>query len=146
MRRRPRKCPIERFYSKIRVEGECWVWKGARHPGGYGNFYLGPDSSGKSVYVSAYRWCYMDRVGQFPGGLELDHLCRNPPCVNPSHLEPVTHLENMRRGSTRQATHCKHGHEFTAGNTRITPEGWRKCRACHRGWEAKYKRQRLGLT
>jgi hypothetical protein len=29
----------------------------------------------------------------------LDHLCRNPACVNPDHLEPVTNAENSRRGA-----------------------------------------------
>ena len=36
-------------------------------------------------------------VGPIPDGREIDHLCRNHRCVNPDHLEPVTHLENMRR-------------------------------------------------
>lgn len=31
----------------------------------------------------------------------------------------------------RARTHCNKGHEFTAENTRITPEGWRNCRQCH---------------
>jgi len=31
-----------------------------------------------------------------------------------------------------QQTHCRKGHEFTPENTRITPEGWRNCRHCHR--------------
>ena len=31
----------------------------------------------------------------------------------------------------RARTHCLNGHEFTDENTRITPEGWRRCRACH---------------
>jgi hypothetical protein len=37
--------------------------------------------------------------GPVPEGLELDHLCRNPPCVNPAHLEPVTHQQNMQRSA-----------------------------------------------
>lgn len=35
------------------------------------------------------------------------------------------------------ATHCRHGHEWTPENTAITPQGWKRCRACHR---AKMKR------
>jgi hypothetical protein len=36
-------------------------------------------------------------VGPVPEGLELDHLCRVTTCVRPSHLEPVTTGENVRR-------------------------------------------------
>jgi len=32
----------------------------------------------------------------------------------------------------RSRTHCRKGHEITTENTRITPEGWRNCRTCHR--------------
>jgi hypothetical protein len=32
----------------------------------------------------------------------------------------------------RERTHCCRGHEYTAENTYITPQGWRNCRACHR--------------
>lgn len=35
-------------------------------------------------------------------------------------------------------THCKHGHEFTEENTRITTEGWRVCRACGRESTRRY--------
>lgn len=32
-----------------------------------------------------------------PNDMEIDHLCRNPGCCNPDHLELVTHAENNRR-------------------------------------------------
>jgi len=37
-------------------------------------------------------------VGPVPDGLELDHLCRNRYCVNPHHLEAVSHRTNVLRG------------------------------------------------
>jgi hypothetical protein len=51
-------------------------------------------------------------------------------------LEPVTHMENLRRGATAQRTHCPHGHPYDEENTYHRPgSGHRVCRACSR--EAK---------
>jgi hypothetical protein len=61
--------------------------------------------------------------------LELDHICRVRNCVNPDHLEPVTHAENMRRSSNWR-THCKRGH--------LIPES-RVCRECANERNRKYK-------
>lgn len=80
----------------------------------------------------AHRLIYGLLGNVIPDGLELDHLCRNRACVRPDHLEPVTHLENVRRGSLAQATHCKSGHEFTPENTKRQRAGYRQCRECHR--------------
>lgn len=69
----------------------CHVWMGAVSDRGYGNFWL----HGRTVL--AHRQAFEWAVGPIPPGLELDHLCRVTRCVNPAHLEVVTHAENNRR-------------------------------------------------
>lgn len=86
--------PVDRdicFHAKYIVDpGGCWIWQGGITDGGYGTFFDGHTRR-------AHRWAYQRFVGSVPVGLELDHLCRQKLCVNPSHLEPVTRMENMRR-------------------------------------------------
>jgi len=109
---------------------------------GYGTFYL----DGRSQ--KAHRVAYELLVGPIPEGLTLDHLCRVRHCVNPDHLEPVTRLENWRRGTgpsaasrrQRSKTRCKHGHEFSEENTYVTAAGARQCRTCHRTTERNRQR------
>ncbi len=116
----------ERFWSKVEKTESCWIWTGYKDKLGYGRF--GKDRP--------YRFAYTLLVGPIPPGLSLDHLCRNPSCVNPAHLEPVTHRTNVLRGINPMAQearqmHCKRGHEFTPENTRLY-RGHRYCRACDR--------------
>lgn len=74
----------------------CWLWNHARdRKRGYG--YAVNPRTGKSDH--AFRVIYERHRGQIPDGMELDHLCRNHPCVNPWHMEIVTHAVNMRRGA-----------------------------------------------
>lgn len=72
----------------------CWEWQHGRDERGYGRTTAG----GREVL--AYRAFYAEAHGEPRAGLDLDHLCRNPGCVNPDHLEPVTHAENVRRGAS----------------------------------------------
>jgi len=90
-----------RIKNKVRIdiETKCWVWTGAvfvkEYGGNYGQLRMG----GRGGKVKkAHRISYEYFVGQIPEGFELDHLCHNTLCVNPEHLEAVTHVENMRRG------------------------------------------------
>lgn len=69
----------------------CHIWLGAKTPAGYGR----TTNEGKEVYV--HRMAYEMVHGPIPPGYEIDHLCRNPSCFNPNHLEAVTHAENVRR-------------------------------------------------
>ncbi len=118
-----------RFWAKVEKTEGCWLWTGALDSDGYGNV----NRSKKSV--GAHRYAYELLVGPIPAGMVLDHICRNRRCVNPAHLDPVTNRENILRGEgacARHArkTHCVHGHEFTPENTRIRPNGSRRCVAC----------------
>jgi hypothetical protein len=109
----------------------CWLWTGAVHPLGYGGFYF------RGKRWPAYRVSYTLLRGEIPAGLQLDHLCRTPACVNPDHLEPVTQGENQRRGvgfsgKNARKTHCPKGHPYDENNTlRHRTTGARKCRQCN---------------
>jgi len=89
----PRLSEWDRFWSHV-VVGLCWEWCSADNgQTGHGRFTL---KGGQPI--KAYRWAWESLVGPIPAGLVIDHLCRNPKCVNPDHLEPVTQAENLRRG------------------------------------------------
>lgn len=91
---------LEYFMNRHMILGNgCWLWSGHKDQKGYGRFYW------KGLNEYAHRWAYEYFVGAVPVGLELDHLCRNRGCVNPAHLEAVTHRVNVARGTSPSAKH-----------------------------------------
>jgi len=76
----------------------CHVWQGALRGKGYGHMWV------TGHIVATHIYYYEKKYGPVPKGLELDHTCRNPTCCNPDHLEPVTNIENVRRGKSTRLT------------------------------------------
>ena len=120
---------IKRFESYIdKTDSGCWLWTGGKNIDGYGCFRL------KSIIVKAHRVSYELYVDKIPKHLELDHLCRVEHCVNPKHLEAVTHRENCKRVYHTPRKECFKGHSYTSENTYYAKSGKRACKACHRVW------------
>jgi hypothetical protein len=125
--------------SALRHRGVCWPWSGGVNSQGYGVFH-----PVHGVSVLAHRHAYELLVGVIAEGLNIDHLCRERTCVNPSHLEPVTQRENLLRGLTVTASNarkseCPQGHPYTPENTYRSPSkpNGRRCRACAREREQR---------
>jgi len=129
----------EQLASKIkRSAAGCWEWIGARSGGGYGYVRW----EGRAQRAHRVVWSLLR--GAVPR--ELDHLCRNVACVNPNHLEGVTHRENMLRGkgvasTNARKTACPAGHTYTQEN--LVRDTSRRCKECHR---MKERRRNLRLT
>ena len=122
---------IEDFWGYVRKTDSCWMWEGPKRGNGYGSFCINYQR------IPPHRVSYELLVGPIPKGLVIDHLCRTPLCVNPDHLEPVTHRENLLRGvgasaANARKTHCINGHAFDESNTHVKPDGSRVCRECGR--------------
>jgi hypothetical protein len=138
--------PEERFWRKVEKTDSCWLWTAQITPKGYGRFYL--DGRNRGSHEVAYELF----IGPIPAGLEIDHTCHSNSdctyvnedcphrrCVNPDHLEAVTHAENLsrRNGTSGPApkTHCLEGHPLSGDNLIIRHRSSggklrRECRTC----------------
>jgi hypothetical protein len=119
-----------RFTHQVSVghPGGCWLWIGSRRGKGYGRTFA------NGHIVLAHRVAYELFVGPIPEAMVIDHLCRNPSCVNPDHLEAVTMRENTLRGVGPSAVNaakasCRRGHPLDDANVYVSG-GRRHCRAC----------------
>jgi hypothetical protein len=94
--------PAVRFWAKVERGPSCWHWLGFRHKDGYGLFRVGSTKDHTRRLIYAHRFAY-ELTAVIPPGLELDHLCNTRDCVNPAHLEVVSHAENVRRRDIAKA-------------------------------------------
>lgn len=168
---RPSKDPAERFWKKVDktvlcpvpgLKGNCWIWTAGKTTFGYGAFAI---TKSETLHAHTFSLRLAGRP-EPPAGYEPDHLCRVPACVNPDHLEIVSHQINVLRGKGPCAknsikTRCKRGHDLSGENLKETIDSRgrrsRRCRTCikmamerwhqqHPGYKqaynAAYKRRR----
>ncbi len=126
-----------RFLAKIDIlPSGCWQWTAQLNNKGYGVI---TEAGRGSRHLLAHRYSYERAKGFIWPGLELDHICRNRGCVNPEHLEQVTHLENVHRSNSpnmivHRSGQCAQGHQIAPENAyfrKDRPGAW-NCNVCRR--------------
>ena len=127
--------------TKIRKEyvGRCWE---SNQRGRYTSIW----SNGNNL--AGHRLAYETFIGPLSEKFQIDHLCLNKACYNPSHLEMVTPKENIARRDedghfNKIKNYCPYGHEYTPDNTYVCKRNRRHCRKCitRRSYE---RRRRIG--
>ena len=115
----------DRFWSKVEKTDSCWLWTAGK-VNGYGHF------TANGGPVKAHRFLYEQTVSHVDPMLVMDHICRNPACVRPDHLRPLTSGENILIGEGATAlnakkTLCKRGHPLPTSRNR---RRGRECKTC----------------
>jgi hypothetical protein len=122
----------------------CHIFLGALNSDGYGHIGVGSWGS-RAAVIATHQAAVLLAGRDIPEGFEPDHKCRVRSCINPDHLEVVTHRVNIARGQTgehlRRRTHCPRGHPLIEGNLCKDPKG-RSCLTCHRDVERKRRERR----
>jgi len=125
-----------RVFGRCELRGECWEFTGKPNEDGYGAVRRG------GRMVGAHRVVWETFTGTAPAaGMDVCHICDNPPCCNPAHLFLGTHADNNAdrhaKGRTvmptngpdfwRAKTHCPQGHPYAGNNLRVRSNGSRRC-------------------
>jgi hypothetical protein len=94
---------LARFWSKVArcphgdgCEQCCWEWQASKKVKGYGQFYIRIEETNRYSNRGAHRIAWSIHNGAVPDGMQVMHKCDNPPCVNPTHLQIGTHIDNMQ--------------------------------------------------
>jgi hypothetical protein len=117
-------------------EQVCWSMIGHKR---YGSVRAGGEMH------AAHRVAYHIAKGPIPDGHHIAHLCDNPRCINPLHLEAATPAENVRQAVERFKMVPRRGER--AGTAKMTREqvvaAIEECKATNHGYRRIAKR--LGL-
>lgn len=117
----------QKFLARVEKRDGHWLWISNLDKDGYGRFYVGKPE-GKHKYVRAHRWSYEHWNRPLEAGEVPDHGDCPRNCVNPEHLEAMSHADNARKGHTdrmARRVRCRRNHLLadTAGKNG-------RCKAC----------------
>lgn len=129
-----------RFWERVDWSGgvdSCWIWHGAKTKRGHGRLALGTSQS-----ITAHRYAYERVYGVVSRKIDIHHRCEIEACCNPLHLVALTRQEHVRGDRRGNPTHCRHGHPYTAENTRWQSDGSRCCIICRRISEQRRRDKR----
>jgi hypothetical protein len=102
----------DRFWAQTERAADgsgCLLWTSVIRDTGYGQVWWDGKTEG------AHRIAYLLAIGPIPAGYQVDHVqdkgCCHAECVEPQHLEAITHAENQRRKhfSAEQRAQCAAG-------------------------------------
>jgi hypothetical protein len=134
----------QRIENKIiKLDNGCWQWQGAKH---YSNNKIpyGQLRISRTKLKMAHIISYEVFIGKIPAKMDIDHLCKNTLCVNPKHLEAVSHKINCQRRKDSGLPHCIYGHKYTKKTSYFNSKGYRKCKICRVLRSRKY-RKKMGI-
>ena len=124
---------FEAKYIPVPFSG-CWLWTAALNNDGYARFF---------PYARGYKAAFEHWKGSVPEGKEIDHICGVRCCVNPAHLQAITHKENIAKSGAwefnRKKTHCPKGHPYSGDNLYMYGTN-RQCLICRRARSLIYMR------
>ena len=111
----------------------CWLWIGGLKPDGYARF---------NTRKTGHQMSFEHWIGKVPEGKEIDHICNMRCCVNPKHLQAITHKENIAKSGAwefnRKKTNCPKGHPYSGDNLYVLGTN-RQCKICRRAYVKAYR-------
>ena len=140
---------MRRLWDKTAMRSDgCIEWVAAKGAAGYGRIGIGATKT-----YPAHRIALVWALGhEVPPEFDVDHLCLNKSCVNPTHLEAVTRREHIARdGEGRGAATiradlaggtCVAGHDLTAERAWRRQGRGRTCRLCSNMRAAEWRARR----
>lgn len=105
----------------------CWNWTGPLQAKRYARLAVGTSGGPNFFFEMGHRFSWRIHCGEIPDGMQINHRCDNPKCVNPHHLFLGTQMDNMRDKIAKGRASC--GEKHSVATKLKTPRGSRNAAA-----------------